>query len=580
MTLLGTRWQIAEPPPENFLKQFKRINPLLMQVMYNRGITKPNEIKDFLTHQFIGADDPFLLQDMQLAVDRIKKAIDHKESIAIYGDYDADGVTGAVVLVQALRAMGAERVQPYIPHRIDEGYGLNEDALEFLASSGNTLVITVDCGVRAVDQVKHSARFGLDVIITDHHTVGSELPPAVAIIDPKRPGNEYPDPMLAGVGVAYKLVQGLVRTGIDLQGMHETDLLDLVALGTVADLAPLIKENRVLVQQGLEIIQQARRPGLVALMRKAGINPEKVSASTIGYAIGPRINAAGRMGHAYQAARLLITDKPQRARELADSLDSLNQLRRDKTQKLTVVAEELATREPIDSPLLFAAHEDFPSGVVGLIANRLQEKHYRPAIVAKISQDEIVGSCRSIPEFHITEALDLCQDILVKHGGHAAAAGFTVKPENLDELKHRLAKLSREQLEGINLIPSMNIDAELSVKDIIWEVQEAMARLEPCGYGNPTPLLYSPSVQIRNCRKVGSDGAHLKLMFEQDGRQFDGIAFRMGDKESQVEECMDIVYLLEVNEWNGRTSMQLNIQDMRPASKPSLTILSGKETNE
>lgn len=572
MTLLETRWQISQPPPETFLNQFKRINPLLMQVLYNRGITRPNDIKDFLTYQFTAADDPFLLKDMDIAVERITSAIKNKENIAVYGDYDADGVTGAVLLVQALRALGAERVQPYIPHRIDEGYGLNEEALEFLASGGNTLVITVDCGVRAVEQVKLAAGIGLDAIITDHHTVGNELPPAVAVVDPKRPDDEYPDNMLAGVGVAFKLVQGLVRSGLSLNGLDENDLLDLVALGTVADLAPLIKENRILVQQGLAIIHQAKRPGLEALMKKAGIRPELVSASTIGFALGPRINAAGRMGHAYQAARLLIADTKQKAGDLAENLDGLNRLRRDKTQRLTEVAEEIAATEPMDSPLLFAAHQDFPSGIVGLIASRLQEKHYRPAIVAKINEDEIVGSCRSIPEFHITEALDRCQDLLIKHGGHAAAAGFTIKKENIQELKRRLSDLAREQLEGINLIPTLNVDAELSVKDIIWEVQEAMAKLEPCGYGNPTPLFFSSSVHIPYWRKVGSDGSHLKLSLEQDGRSFDGIAFRMGDKEAQIEEYMDIVYLLEVNEWNGRTTMQLNIQDMRPATRPSVTV--------
>jgi len=581
MSFLGTRWQVAQPPPKSHLDQFADVDPLLVQVLYNRGIAEPAAVDAFLHHRHPQSDDPFLLKGMEAAVGRIARAIEQEDPIAIYGDYDADGVTAAVLLVQALRAMGAARVQPYIPHRIEEGYGLNNDALEKLVAQGNQLVITVDCGIRGVDQVRHANQLGLDVIITDHHTVGPELPPAAAVLDPKQEGDDYPDRMLAGVGIAFKLIQGLSQAGLTLDGFAgaEDDLLDLVALGTVADLAPLLNENRTLVYRGLEVINQARRPGVAALLNQARVKPGQATATTIGFALGPRINAAGRMAHAYQAARLLITDDPAAAGCLAAELNTLNRLRQDQTREMTALAETLALDQTLveETPLLFAIHPDFPPGIVGLIASRLMDRYYRPAIVAQARGELVVGSCRSIPEFHITEALDQCGELLVRHGGHAAAAGFTVQAKNLPAFQERLAGIAKEQLSDRELVPTLNIDAELALDDIVWEAQKSLARLEPCGYANPTPLLYSSNVRVVSSRPVGSDGAHLKLVLAPwrkkhphhrgENRSFDAIAFRMGDRVDQLQGRMDIVYRLEVNEWNGRVNLQLNIQDMRPAGE-------------
>ena len=518
-SLRNTRWVFADPAPADHFALFPNTDRLLIQTLYNRGIATPESVRAFLDKRSQYSTDPFLLTGMKAAVQRIRQAIRDEESIAVYGDYDADGVTASVLLTQALRAMGAGRVEPYIPHRIDEGYGLNLEALDHLHARGNQLVITVDCGVRAVEQVAHARELGMDVIITDHHGVGPELPPALAIIDYKQPGEQYPEKILAGVGLAFKLVQALLQDGEELKDLALEDLLDLVALGTVADLALLVGENRDLVDRGLKVIQAARRPGLAALMQKAGVKPESVNATSIGFVLGPRINAAGRMEHAYAAARLLITSNPAEATNLARELDALNQSRQEQTRQMTTLAQELACRQEGEM-LLFAAHEDFPSGIVGLIASRLEESFYRPAIVAQIRDELVVGSCRSIPEFHITEALDQCQDLLVKHGGHAAAAGFTVRRENLPTLQSRLADLARDSLGDMELAPSLEIDLELDVRDIVWEVQETLAQLEPCGYGNPQPLLFSPGVTIENYYPVGRDGAHLKLFLLQDDRRF------------------------------------------------------------
>jgi single-stranded-DNA-specific exonuclease len=334
----------------------------------------------------------------------------------------------------------------------------------------------------------------------------------------------------------------------------------------VADLAPLLGENRSLVHRGLEIINEARRPGIAALLAKAGVQPGQATAVTIGYALGPRINAAGRMDHAYQAARLLITTDPTEAQHLAEGLSDLNRRRQDITREMTDKALALAAEDEKDPFLLFAAHRDFPSGVVGLIASRLMENHYRPAVVTQIRDNVAVGSCRSISEFHITDALDQCQSLLVKHGGHAAAAGFTVETGKLPELKARLSAIAREQLHHQVLVPKLTIDAELELSDLVF-LHRLFDSLEPCGYGNPTPLFLSSNVRVLNPRTVGRDRAHLKFTVAEDRRSFDAIAFRMGHLIGQLVDRMDCVYHLEENEWNGRINLQLNIQDMRPAGE-------------
>ena len=575
MTFLNKRWQSAPPAPADFLRSVSDIaDPFTARILHNRGITNHAAIKAFLERKVIdpSAHNPFRLTDMKPAVERIRQAIRTGESIAVYGDYDVDGVTASVLLVQTLRSMGAARVYPYIPDRAEEGYGLNNNALENLARQGYTLVITVDCGIRAVEQVRHAARRGLDLIITDHHDLGPELPPAVAVVNPKRDAattpdsTAYGDSMLAGVGVAYKLFQALGQEGLVPTDLTKESMLDLVALGTVADLAPLVGENRSLVHRGLEMIRQARRPGIAALLETAGVRPAEVTTTTIGFVLGPRINAAGRLSHAKWAGRLLITEDEEAARNLSIRLDQLNRSRQEQTHELTLFAEQLVSAEGGELPLLFAAHERFVGGVVGLIASRLMEHHYRPTVVAEIKDQVAVASCRSIPEFHITQALDQCADLLIKHGGHAAAAGFTVEFANLPLLKERLTDLAAAQLDGEELVATLTHDIKLDLSDT-YHVLQSLAQLEPCGFKNPTPLLFSSGVKVADSRTVGSEGKHLKLRLSEGGRDFDAIAFGMGKFAPQLEERMDIVYHLEENEWNGRVNLQLNIQDMRPAGE-------------
>lgn len=566
MSLHPKRWQIAPPAPPNHLARFPNLDPILVQVLYNRGITEPVDVSTFLSGEGIEAN-PFALEGIDDAVTRLRQALRAEEPIVVYGDFDADGVSATALLVQTLRALGGD-VHAYIPHRVDEGYGLHKRALTALARKGARVVATVDCGVRSLDEITHARDLGLDVIVTDHHSVGPVLPDAVAVVDPKRLGSGYPYGELAGVGVAYKLAQALLRshqqTPITAEAvrLREEDLLDLVALGTVADLAPLLGENRTLVQCGLARLNRMERPGVEALCHKVGLRPGQVDATAVGYALGPRLNAAGRMSHARDAYRLLDTAYPGEAERLAERLDTLNRQRQQLTIETQERARELALATAGESPLLFAADEEFRAGIVGLVASRLVDEFYRPAVVVEVGKRWSKGSARSIPEFHITDALDECADLLVRHGGHAAAAGFTVSNEHLDHLSDQLRSLATEQLADEELTPVLTIDAEVELSRMSWELQAELARLEPCGYANPEPLFLSRNVLVRSQRAVGRDSKHLKLTLSDGRGTWDGIAFRQGEWAGKLPTHVDIVYHLEVNEWNDRRWLQLNVQDV------------------
>ncbi|MFQ5400310.1 MAG: single-stranded-DNA-specific exonuclease RecJ [Anaerolineae bacterium] len=563
------QWQLAPTVPDDVRRRFEHLHPVLLQVLYNRGIIEPGRIQAFLEKRYLESTDPFLLADMDKAVARIQQAIAQEEMIVVYGDFDADGVTSTVLLTEALRGLGLSRqqVQPYIPDRVDEGYGLNVVALTALKQRGAGLVISVDCGIRSVDEVAHAREIGLDMIVTDHHSLGPELPPAAAVVNPKRPHSRYPEVKLAGVGIAFKLAQALCAAMPERAAFEEESLLDLVALGTVADLAPLLGENRHLVLRGLAVINEAKRPGLAELLKVSGVRPGSVTAESIGFGLGPRINAAGRIDHAYTAARLLAANNAVTAKQLAQKLNDLNKQRQRLTAELSSRAEALI--DP-DAPILIAADPGFLSGVVGLVASRLAEHNYRPAIVIEQGDEESRASCRSIPEFHITEALDQTADLLVRHGGHAQAAGFTVRNENLPQFIERITEIARAKLDGLDLVPSLAIDMELDLQDVDWALQEHLAQLEPTGYANAAPVFISRGVEVLSHRAVGQDGAHLQMRLkaaaaDTNYKVIPAIAFRQGAWASSLPQIIDVVYTLNVNEWNGNRSLQLMVQDLRPA---------------
>jgi len=573
------KWQVAPQVPETLQQEFSHVNPIVLQVLYNRGIIDPARVQAFLEKRYLEPTDPFLLTDMDKAVARIEQAIENEENIVVYGDFDADGVTSTVLLTQALRGLGmmTRQVRPYIPSRVDEGYGLNPEALtkikeEFEAN----LVITVDCGIRSVAEVVHANEIGLEMIITDHHSLGPEMPPATAVINPKRPESQYPETMLAGVGIAYKLAQALCQAMPERVAFEQADLLDLVAIGTVADLAPLLGENRILVAEGLEILNNAHRPGVKSLAKIARLKPGQMSAESIAFGLGPRINAAGRLAHAYDAARLLAVNNSIQADQFATQLDQLNRERQRITADLSAKAEAMVAP---DAPIIIAADPDFVSGVVGLVASRLADIHYRPAIVIEKGEEESRGSCRSIPEFHVTEALDEVADLLVRHGGHAQAAGFTVTNDNLDTFITRMTEIAEEKLKDLALYPTITIDAEIELTEIDWALYESLSPLEPTGYANPTPVFMSRNVEVRSHRVVGQDGTHLQMHLS-GGKQEDhyqemaSIAFRQGAWVSHLPQYIDIVYTVNVNEWRGRRTLQLMIQDIQATEMETAVIQS------
>ena len=564
------RWVISPPLTLQAEEGLVRFPPILKQILFNRGLANYDDARAFMRAMPSFDTNPFQLTGMAATVDRILFAIQNNEPIAVYGDYDVDGVTATALLVDALNGLGAN-VRSYIPNRFDEGYGLNKDALDTLKAEGVKLVITVDCGIRSPDEALHAQTIGLDLVISDHHHPdGENLPPAFAVINPKQHGDVYPDKYLAGVGIAYKIAEALLqKLNGQAYNVKLIDLLDLVALGTVADLAPLVGENRFLVRKGLRQLRETKRQGLYSLASIADIQLGKVTAGNIGFMLGPRLNASGRLESALASLELLTTTDFMRAGQLAQQLDVQNRQRQGLTKSTQEKAEQIAMDEDKDAFLLFAAHEDFNPGVVGLAASRLTEMYYRPAIVASKGEEETRGSCRSIPEFHITDALDLCKELLVRHGGHAAAAGFTVRNENLPEFVARLKQIAKDQLSGKDLRHSLSADMEVSLPQLNMEVLEHLEYLEPTGYGNPSAVFVSRDVKVRSFRGVGSEGRHLKISFDDECGGFcDAIGFRMGNLQSSLTPHVDILYNLELNEYNGRKSLQLNLKDIKPAGTP------------
>ena len=538
--------------------------PILRQILFNRGYATDADARAYLNTKPNFNPDPFQMTDMDKAIERIQFAIINKEPIAVYGDYDVDGVTATALMVETLQKLDAD-ARGYIPNRFEEGYGLNNNALDELKADGVKLVISVDCGIRSPDEAAHARTIGLDLIVSDHHHPdGENLPPAFAVINPKQHGDIYPDKDLAGVGIAYKIAEALCN-GDQSKTPLLNSLLDLVALGTVADLAPLVGENRILVRRGLRQMRETTRQGLFSLAAVAEIALPKVNAGNIGFSLGPRLNAAGRLKEALAAFELLTTNDVFRAGELAQVLDMQNRERQRITREMQKQAEEMVANDDPNAFLLFAAHESFNSGVVGLAASRLTESYYRPAIVAAKGEEETRGSCRSIPEFHITDALDQCADLLVRHGGHAAAAGFTVRNENIPELVSRLKTIAEEKLSKEDLRPTVTADAEVSLTDMRPDLYEKCLRyLEPTGYGNRDAAFVARNVKVKNSRTVGADGKHIKLSLEDDsGFTHDAIGFRLGDWQKHLPARVDILFTYEINEYNGRVGYQLNLKDIQ-----------------
>ena len=551
-----TYWRLL-PPAERPI-DIPGVHPLLAQLLYNRGISEPSQVELFLSADKRLEADPFLLPDIHQAVSRTYQALFSGEQIAIYGDFDADGITATALLVQGLSALGG-RVIPYIPHRYREGYGLQVAALEKLRKQGVSLVITVDTGITAIAEIQKAGKMGMDIIVTDHHLPLASLPPALAVVNHKRSDSTCQSAELAGVGVAFKFLQALLKGS----GHEELPnrLLDLVALGTITDMIPLTGDNRYWVKRGLELINNTERLGLQEMMRCAGLKPGNLDTESVSWILGPRINAAGRLDDAATSYQLLLTQDRREAASLASNLEEKNAKRQRLTSELLERARESIIAAGTDLPLLMTGDESYPTGVMGLVAGRLSEEFYRPVIMFKFGPETCRGSGRSISEFDLMAALKDCRDLLSNFGGHTKAAGFSVPTTNLTQLQKRLLTIAEAQLTGLDLRPHIDIDAEVPLSVFADNTFKEIQSLAPFGSGNPLPTFVSRRVEIVDQRQIGSQGEHLGLKLKQGGIVWDAIGFRFGNRAQEATTYLDIAYNLYIDRWNGGEKLRLKLLD-------------------
>lgn len=531
---------------------------LFDEILNAKGLRTQAERDAFLNPSYDARHDPFLLPDMRPAVDRIVSARQNQEHIMIYGDYDIDGLTATTVLLDAFKSFGFEHVDAFIPNRFVEGYGLTVDAIERIASQGAQLIVTVDCGSLSHEPITRAKELGVDVIVTDHHNVSDIQPPAVAVINPKRPDHSYPFIDLAGVGVAFKLVQALQTTLDGLEPGQEKWLLDLVALGTVCDVVTLVDENRANVFWGLKVLAKTKRPGLKALMAVSRVEPHSVNARSLGFGLGPRMNAAGRLETAQIALDLLTATDPMKALEKAQELDALNTARRSEQDAIfkwaLVQAEEYH-----DDPVLVVSSPEWNHGIVGIVAAKLLERFKKPTFVLQEMGDTSKGSARSYGDFSAADAIKSASDIITKGGGHKLAAGVTLPTENIQAFRERVNKHYRSmelRNQAEILLPRADVESEL--QHVTEALVQDLARLEPFGNGNPQPVLKTKGLTVMHIRKMGSESQHIKLETRtSDGTTLQFLAFN-APKHFFVEPgtMIDAWYHPDINEWMGRRSVE------------------------
>ncbi len=553
--LRGRRWRMRGPIPPGALKEVA-CPPLVRHLLWWRGVRSPAQARAFLG-EAPEEHDPHLLPDLERAVAKVRRALLEGHPVAVFGDFDVDGVTAAALLTEALQGLGAT-VLPYIPDRFREGYGLNVEAVEELRRAGARLLLAADCGTTAVREVAAARSLGMEVVILDHHSLPPEWPAGAEVVNPKRPDSRYPHSELASVGLAYKLAQALYEA----QGrpFPAQRFLELVALGTVTDLVPLVGENRWLVREGLKALRRTSRPGLAALARQAGLEGQAVDAWAIGWVLGPRLNAAGRLAHARQALRLLLTEDEGEAQALAQELCVLNRER----QRLTDVALALAYELLQDggpAPLLFVGHEEMSVGVIGLVASKLCEEFYRPAFVYARGEEMARASGRSIPELDLASLLRGCGHLFLKFGGHRQAAGFTALISRLPEIREALTEEAARALGGMDLAPTLDIDAQLPLRSLRGELVRWLGRLHPHGPGNPEPLFLARRVQVVEARSVGPQGQHLRLKLRDGDVVWPALAQGLGRHVLTPGQGVDVVYSL-ARARHGEGALELRVHDL------------------
>jgi single-stranded-DNA-specific exonuclease len=565
------RWVIAPEIPANLKDQFPEIDPIVLQLLYNRGLKTQKQIDEFLLPDYSqDLHDPFLFKDLEKVVTRIFQAIKNQEKIVVYGDYDADGVTAAAVLSKTLKYLGASSVDIYLPHRELDGYGLNEAAIKKIALQGVKLIITCDCGITNFKEAVLTKSLGIDLIITDHHLPLERLPEAYAIVDPHQ-DRKYPFKYLAGVGVAFKVAQALLRRASKVElptsnlnyEAFEKWLLDLVAIGTITDSMPLLGENRTLVKYGLIVLNKTTRLGLRALIKAAGLELGNLTVKNIAYQIGPRLNAAGRLDHANTAMMLLESEDWSTAERLAYELNDLNLKRQQKAEEWAGEIKKKVGLEPKEK-IIIECGRGWPLGIAGLVAGKIQEFYYRPTLVLVEKENRISGSGRSVPGLNLVEALKANQNYLERFGGHAMAAGLVLKDKNLfNDFRKRMIDLAEEKLRNVELAPQIFIEAEIDLSAVNWQLIEAIEKFSPFGEANPYPLFLTRNLVVENFSWVGQNSSHLKLLVNGGKKliffnSVNGLArdIRLGDK-------IDVVFAPSTNVWNGNKEIQFEVIDLK-----------------
>ncbi|MFP4697974.1 MAG: single-stranded-DNA-specific exonuclease RecJ [Eubacteriales bacterium] len=558
-------WNIINKQNEFDSNNFSDIPKPIAKILLNRGINNKEKMRRFLNPEIKHLHNPFLMKEMKQAVNRILIAIDKKEYITIYGDYDVDGITSTSILYLFLKELGA-KVDYYIPDRIEEGYGINNKALEAIKSQGTDLVITVDTGIAACKESIYAKNIGLDLIITDHHECQDEMPQAIAVIDPKREDCTYPFNMLAGVGVTFKLIHGisLVHNKVNIEVIWK--YLDIVAIGTVADIVPLIDENRVITKLAFETIPTTWNVGLKALLKKSDYKEgNKITSGLIGFRVAPRLNAGGRMGDAKRGVKLFVTENEIEAFKIADELNDENRNRQELEDKIIKEAIEIIEKSNYqDDKVIVVASSKWHHGVIGIVSSRITERYYRPSILLSIEDGVATGSARSVDGFSIFDALNQTKEIMNKFGGHDMAAGLSIDEDKIELLRERLNQYAKTHMTKQTLIPKLQADMELSIKDIDIELIKNIEQLEPYGVGNPTPQFVLKGL-INQIKCIGKKQNHLRLTIQENDNYLDGIGFNMYQYAPfyKVRDDIEVLCALSINEWNGLKKPQMLIKDFR-----------------
>ena len=571
---MSFRWVFATPENEEAISDLQErlgIPPKIARLLVLRGVDNYDKAEAFFRSDLSQIHDPFLMKDMDKATARLAQAIRNREKILIYGDYDVDGTTSTAILYIFLKEFGVD-VDFYIPHRFKEGYGINEEGIQYAVETNADLIVSVDCGITAVEETEQAKEHGIDVIICDHHNVGDKIPDAVAVLDPKREDCEYPFKGLSGAGVGFKLIQGTIKK-LGLADTLAHKLLDLVAISIASDIVPIVDENRILMREGLKRLNDQPRVGVKALTELINLNIGSISTSNIVFSIGPRINAAGRMGDATKAVQLLISETPAEADSRAHELESINIARRDKDTQTMEEAKAMVDKHyNLDKISSMVLHQpDWHLGVIGIVASRLVDTYGRPAVMLSTIDGKIKGSARSIEGFNIYEAFKECEDLLEQFGGHEFAAGLTIAKENLEEFRQRINEIAAERLSKEDFKPELNIDSELDLSNVDMRFWKLLSQFEPFGPGNLRPIFVSRDVEVVGVPTIVGKG-HLKMKVKQnESGAFDVIGFNMHEYlpviRNSGDQKLNIAYSLEENEWNGRRTLQIRLRDVEVQKK-------------